>query len=90
MMPRTRPLLALLIAGCFAAGELRAADPFDKVASSVNEKMVKIFGAGGFRGATNYSTGVLISADGHFVTIASQTLDTSELIVHLASGPRSR
>jgi S1-C subfamily serine protease len=67
-----------------------AADPFVKVAAQVNEKVVKIFGAGGFRGATNYSTGVLVSADGHFLTIASQTLDTSELIVHLADGRRMK
>lgn len=67
-----------------------AADPFVKVAQQVNEKVVKIFGAGGFRGATNYSTGVLVSADGHFVTIASQTLDTSELIVHLFDGRRMK
>ncbi len=67
-----------------------AADPFRKVAEQVNEKTVKIFGAGGFRGATNYSTGILVSADGHFITIASQTLDTSELIVHLADGSRRK
>lgn len=67
-----------------------AADPFVKVAQQVNEKVVKIFGAGGFRGATNYSTGVLVSADGHFITIASQTLDTSELIVHLFDGRRMK
>jgi S1-C subfamily serine protease len=67
-----------------------AADSFMKVAGQVNEKVVKIFGAGGFRGATNYSTGVLVSADGHFVTIASQTLDTSELIVHLFDGRRMK
>jgi serine protease Do len=76
--------LALLAAPAFAA------DPFVKVSDQVNEKVVKIFGAGGFRGATNYSTGVLVSADGHFVTIASQTLDTSELIVHLADGRRMK
>lgn len=72
------------------AATATAADPFDKVTAKVNEKMVKIFGAGGFRGATNYSTGILISADGHFITIASQTLDTSELIVHLSDGRRMK
>lgn len=81
---RSIPLLLLLAAPAVAA------DPFVKVAEQVNEKVVKIFGAGGFRGATNYSTGVLVSADGHFVTIASQTLDTSELIVHLADGSRRK
>lgn len=85
-MRHLRLLLPLLLLAAPAA----AADPFVKVSSQVNEKVVKIFGAGGFRGATNYSTGVLVSADGHFVTIASQTLDTSELIVHLADGRRMK
>ena len=73
-----------------AAVSASAAEPFVKVAEKVNEKVVKIFGAGGFRGATNYSTGVMVSADGHFITIASQTLDTSELIVHLSDGSRRK
>jgi serine protease Do len=85
-MRTLRSLLPLLLLAAPAA----AADPFVKVAGQVNEKTVKIFGAGGFRGATNYSTGVLVSADGHFVTIASQTLDTSELIVHLFDGRRMK
>jgi len=79
-------ILALVL----LASPVFAADSFMKVAQQVNEKTVKIFGAGGFRGATNYSTGVLVSADGHFVTIASQTLDTSELIVHLFDGRRMK
>ena len=83
------PRLSLLLLPLFALAA-PAADPFRKVAEQVNEKTVKIFGAGGFRGATNYSTGILVSADGHFVTIASQTLDTSELIVHLADGARRK
>jgi serine protease Do len=85
-MRTLRHLLPLLL----LAAPAFAADPFSKVAEKVNEKVVKIFGAGGFRGATNYSTGVLVSADGHFVTIASQTLDTSELIVHLSDGRRMK
>jgi serine protease Do len=85
-MRTLRYLLPLLL----LASPAVAADPFVKVSQQVNEKVVKIFGAGGFRGATNYSTGVLVSADGHFVTIASQTLDTSELIVHLADGSRRK
>ncbi len=84
-MRRTCTLALLLL-----AAPAFAADSFVKVAGQVNEKVVKIFGAGGFRGATNYSTGVLVSADGHFVTIASQTLDTSELIVHLSDGRRMK
>lgn len=67
-----------------------AADPFDKLAKEVNEKVVKIFGAGGFRGATNYTTGIVVSKTGHILTIASQTLDTSELILHMPNGQRMK
>jgi len=67
-----------------------AADPVSKQAIDANTKMVKIFGSGGFRGATNYSTGMLVSSEGHILTIASTTLDTSELIVHLYDGRRMK
>jgi serine protease Do len=67
-----------------------AADPVSKQALDTNTKMVKIFGSGGFRGATNYSTGMLVSSEGHILTIASTTLDTSELIVHLYDGRRMK
>jgi serine protease Do len=67
-----------------------AADPVNKQALDTNTKMVKIFGSGGFRGATNYSTGMLVSSEGHILTIASTTLDTSELIVHLYDGRRMK
>jgi serine protease Do len=81
------PLAALL---AFAAGPAAAADPFHKVADEVNQKVVKLFGAGGFGGVANYGTGVLISADGHILTAATQMLETSELIVHLPDGRRMR
>ena len=82
--------LACLLPVAFFAGPVAAADSFGKLAASVNEKVVKIFGAGGFRGVTNYSTGVIISKDGYVLTIASQTLDTSELILHMANGQRMK
>lgn len=67
-----------------------AAEPFRSVADEVNQKVVKLFGAGGFRSITNYGTGLLISPDGYILTTASNMLDTSELIVHLADGRRMR
>jgi serine protease Do len=55
----------------------------------VNRKLVKIFGAGGFRGLNAYGTGVVVSADGFVLTVASPLLD-SELLVHLSDGRRLR
>ncbi len=81
-----RWVLTALVALAFAAVPASAAEPVTKVADQVNEKMVKIFGSGGFRGVVNYSTGILVSADGYILTVASQTLDTAELIIHLYDG----
>jgi serine protease Do len=89
MFGRVRNLLAIAVV-VTGYGSALAADPFPKVAVEVNEKTVKIFGSGGFRGVTNYSTGIVISPDGHILTVASQTLDTSELILHLYDGRRMK
>jgi serine protease Do len=90
-MPRTVILAAVALAALAAApGAAAASDPFDKVALQVNQKLVKLFGAGGFRGITNYGTGILISPDGHILTCAGQMLESSEIVVHLADGRRMR
>ena len=81
--------VALLILFVFLA-PVRAADPIPDVSTAVNEKLVKLFGAGGFRGVVNYGTGILVSPDGHILTVASQMLETSELIVHLSDGRKMR
>src|SRR5690242_17785888 len=67
-----------------------AAEPFSDVCEKVNSKMVKVFGAGGFTRLNNYGTGIIISPDGHILTVASQLLDTSDLVVHLYDGRRMR
>src|SRR5205814_2070578 len=70
---------------------LRAEPPSSslaKVAEQVNQKMVKLFGSGGFRGLNSYGTGIIISPDGYVLTVASPLLDTADLRVHLADGRR--
>ena len=83
---RIASLALLLIAPSIAS----AADPFDKVCDEVNTKMVKLFGAGGFSRLNNFGTGILISKEGHILTVASQLLDTSDLVVHLYDGRRMK
>lgn len=83
------PAVALFLTA-FAAGPAAASDPVTEVADEVNQKLVKLFGSGGFRGIANYGTGILISPDGHILTVASPMLDTAELIVHLSDGRRMR
>ena len=85
--------LLLLLAGLgFAvASRADAADAtFEKVADDVNSKMVKLFGSGGFKGLTSYGTGIIVSPQGHILTVANQLLDTQDLRVHLADGRRFR
>ena len=42
----------------------------------VQPKIVKIYGAGGFRGMEGYQSGILISPEGHILTAYSYVLDT--------------
>jgi serine protease Do len=82
-----RPLAALALL-LFGAAAARAEDSFADVSEKVNNKLVKIFGAGGFLGIPSYGTGILVSADGHILTVATQMLETRDLRIHLANGNR--
>src|SRR5688572_9846344 len=77
----------LTILLCLAAAQtLVAQQSFTSVARDVNRKMVKLFGAGGFKGLPSYGTGVLISPKGHILTVNNHILATSDLRVHLYDG----
>ena len=65
-----------------------AADPVTDVAEAVGPKLVKLFGAGGFRGVSNYGVGILVSADGLVLTASGPMLDTPDLTAHLSDGRR--
>jgi serine protease Do len=82
-----RPMAALLVLLGVCAGA-RAEESFADVADKVNSKLVKVFGAGGFLGIPPYGTGILVSPDGHILTVASQMLETHDLRIHLANGDR--
>ena len=77
-----------LVAVTLLPGRAPATDPLNEVHDKVNQKMVKVFGAGGFARVSSYGTGILISPDGHILTSASPLLDTSDLVVHLYDGRR--
>jgi S1-C subfamily serine protease len=49
-------------------------------------KMVKIYGAGGYRGLGSYQSGMLISPQGHILTAYSHVLDTDYITAYLADG----
>lgn len=81
-------LLPLALAGLLYVLQppSRGDESFAKVADTVNQKLVKLYGAGGIRGLASYGTGVLISADGYILTINSHILDTRDLRIHLYDG----
>lgn len=49
-------------------------------------KIVKIYGAGGYRGLEAYQSGLLISPKGHILTAYSSVLDTDYITIYLADG----
>jgi serine protease Do len=67
---------------------VRADQPFGDVAEKVNQKLVKIFGAGGFKGLVSYGTGAVVTRDGYILTVNSLMLTSQNLRVHLADGRR--
>ena len=68
------------LASSVAAGEL------DRVIRDVQPKIVKIHGAGGYRGLEPYQSGFLFSPDGHVLTVWSYVLDTDYITAVLDDG----
>src|SRR5438874_1325344 len=78
-----------MAAGGLAATTLSAQTPFHAVSRQVNQRLVKVFGSGGFRGLAAYGTGIVVSPDGYVLTVAGHLLDTPELKIHLHDGRRA-
>jgi serine protease Do len=51
-------------------------------------KVVKIFGSGGVRNLEGYGTGLLVSPNGHLITVWSHLLDSGDVSVVLNDGRR--
>ena len=86
-MTLVKPVCLVLAAAVGAAPALRA-QPLVAVCDAVNAKLVKLFGAGGFSRLNNFGTGVVVSPDGHILTVANSLLDVPSLVVHLVDGRR--
>jgi len=69
-----------------AATACAAPPTFAHVIRQVQPKIVKIWGAGGYRGLEPYQSGFLISAEGHVLTAWSYVLDSDEISVILNDG----
>jgi serine protease Do len=75
----------------FGAGDAWASDgaaSYSVIARQVQPKIVKLYGAGGFRGLESYQSGILISPQGHVLTAWSYVLDADDVTVVLDDGRR--
>ncbi len=77
-------VFALCVALPFRSVE--AGPSLAEVIADVQPRMVKIYGAGGFRQLEAYQSGFLISAEGHVLTVWSYVLDTDYITVTLDDG----
>ncbi|HWC90407.1 MAG TPA: S1C family serine protease [Pirellulales bacterium] len=81
--------LATACAPAAAAGRAEAGDAsLGQTVAQVEPKIVKIYGAGGYRGLEAYQSGFLISAEGHILTVWSYVLDTDYITATLNDGSR--
>jgi S1-C subfamily serine protease len=89
-MTPVKRIVALAVAAILGVlpDQLVRAQPLVQVCETVNSKLVKIFGAGGFSRLNNFGTGVIVSPDGHVLTVANALIDTPNLVVHLHDGRR--
>jgi S1-C subfamily serine protease len=85
LIVRLRLVFCLLIL-LGSAIDLRAADDLYNAIRSAQSKVVKIYGAGGLRQLEAYQTGILISPEGHVLTVLSYVLDTDDLAVIMDDG----
>jgi serine protease Do len=88
-MTRTKTntsLAACVFALAIFASAAGAQESVAKAAKEVNQKMVKLFGIGGFKGLPSYGTGILVSAEGHILTVNNHILINPGILVHLYDG----
>lgn len=81
-------VLAMVGIALTVGGEVRGA-PQETIATAAR-KVVKIHGAGGVRGLEAYQTGILVSPQGHILTVMSTVLDADEIDCVLDDGRRYR
>jgi S1-C subfamily serine protease len=78
-------VMLILFASVAVAASERAPETAGTL-ERIQAKMVKIYGAGGYRGLESYQSGMLISPQGHILTAYSHVLDTDYITAYLADG----
>ncbi len=78
----------LVLVATMSVGYARDESQLTQTLRAVQPAMVKVYGAGGWRGLEAYQSGFLISSEGHILTAYSTVLDTPMLRVVLNDGRR--
>ncbi len=86
----SRPVWLLAITLTAVNSASAAETDLHAVIRNAQIKVVKIYGAGGLRQLEAYQSGVLISPEGHVLTVLSYVLDTDDLAVILDDGRKFR
>ncbi len=76
------PAIWLMLASVASAGSI------GQTINATQPRIVKVYGAGGFRGLEAYQSGMLISTEGHILTARSTVLETDYIRVTLDDGRR--
>ena len=84
---RTAVAILLLLPALLGAARPAAA-ALPEVIEQAQSKIVKIYGAGGFKGLHAYQSAMLISPDGHVLTVFSHVLDTNYITAVTHDGQR--
>lgn len=79
--------IVFAIAVMLAGGAMASASLSDTI-GDVQSKVVKIYGAGGYRGMEAYQSGFIVSPDGYILTAYSYVLDTDYITAVLCDGRR--
>lgn len=77
----------LSVLACPFGARATDATPEETIAGAAR-RVVKLYGAGGVRGLEAYQTGILVSPNGHIVTVLSTVLDSEAIDCVLDDGRR--
>lgn len=86
MLLRRIAVIAFIVASAALVPLVAHAQSFAQVVAQAQPRMVKIYGAGGLRGLEAYQSGVLVSGEGHILTVWSYVLDSDVVTVMLDDG----
>lgn len=74
-------VMVLIASAVALVGEVSAQPTVSRLARAAQDRVVKIYGAGGLKGLEGYQSGFLVSPEGHVATAWSYVLDVEPTVV---------